>query len=130
MPLLTALLLAQSTPLPAQLTLLQMEVTVPASLGKAQHVVERDLFIRDTQTIRSCEDAARLAARYRDQKRFKGRLTIRNGVPVAALPPIIQAELRSRPMGHATKVYFGPNALRVLIACATPVAAQGVQETI
>lgn len=121
---------AQAPRAAAALTLLQMEIAVPATLPASQRAAAADVFLRDTRRIRVCGDAIRLAERYKREKRFTGRLTIRNGIPLGTLPPIIQNELRSRPTGHASRVYTGPNALRVLIACTAPVEPRGIDRTI
>lgn len=119
-----------------RLTLLQLEIAVPAALPKAVRTAAARRFGTDTRTIRACGDAIRLAGRYKAERRFTGTVTTRSDMPIRSLPPLLQADLKSRPVGRASRVFAAPGALRVLIACTPPVPprvpspARGIDRTI
>ena len=97
--------------------LLQFEVRLPETLSPAERTRAIATFTADTRTIRACPDAAKIAARYKEDRIFSGTLTSRPNVPYAALPAHVRAELAKVPTGHATRPYGSGKELRVLIAC-------------
>ncbi len=119
-----------------RLTLLQLEIAVPAALPKAVRTAAARRFGTDTRTIRACGDAIRLAGRYKAERRFTGTVTTRSDMPIRSLPPLLQADLKSRPVGRASRVFAAPGGFRVVIACTAPTAprvpspARGIDRTI
>ena len=97
--------------------LLQFEVRLPQTLTPAERTRAVAIFTADTRTIRACPDAARIAARYKQDRIFSGTLTSRPNVAYAALPAPLRAELAKVPTGHATRPFGSSGELRVLIAC-------------
>ncbi len=118
-----------------RLTLLQLEIIVPATLPKTARDAAMRTFTADTRTIRVCGDAIRLAGRYKAEKRFTGNITTRTDVPMRVMPPALQADLKSRPVGRASRVFSAPGGLRVVIACTAPVPprtppSRGIDRTV
>lgn len=97
--------------------LLQFEVRLPETLTPAERTRAVATFTADTHTIRTCPDAARIAARYKQDRIFSGTLTSRPNVAYAALPAPLRTELAKVPTGHATRPFGSGRELRVLIAC-------------
>ncbi len=118
-----------------RLTLLQLEIALPAALPKTVRTAAARRFSADTRAIRVCGDAIRLAGRYKAERRFTGTVTTRTDVPMRVMPPALQADLKSRPVGRASRVFTAPGRLRVVVACTAPVPprtppSRGIDRTV
>jgi hypothetical protein len=114
-----ALLATGAAPPPAgdgtRATLLQ--ISLP-DLGQAEAATRRKVMEEETGRITSCTNAFDLG------KRLQGRglhgtlkVDVKTNFALAALPQPLRTALLSQPVGRATPVYGGSNALRVLIRC-------------
>lgn len=101
-------------------TILQFEIKLAAGLTPAARATATEVFASDTRTIRRCEDAVAIAARYKAERRFSGSIVHRRDAPFAAIPIELRRELDKVPTGHATRVFGSADIRRVLIACTVP----------
>lgn len=114
-----------------RLDLVQVTVTVPPDVPAERYTPAIARFISDTAALRSCAEAGRLVLSYKGNPLFKGlagSVTMKRALPLAALPPVLRAQLLDRPVGRATAPFGTRPDLRVLVACSAPYQPAGVPD--
>lgn len=98
-----------------RVTLLQVSLDQPAAtIAPAL----RRAMAEETARLRSCAEALGLDTRLK-ARGLHGvmRYDLKVNAPLSAVPPVLRAALLARPIGHATPLYGGEKAMRVLIRC-------------